>query len=283
MRSPPVGEPSAPRAGVRVAPRDMFEHIARSTSGSVCSAFAGIGVFDHFFDIGGHSLLAARLIDEIEHVTGLTAPLAALFVDDTIAGLARMLRERPTGLDAPIVTLNDDRRARTPLVFLTGALRGGGFYSRSLARALGTDQPMLFVQPHTLNDSGIPDTIEAMAADRIRALRAVRPRGPYCFGGFCNGAFVAFEMARQLIEAGTRCRWSSRSRRARHVALPEARRRAYVVRDRGWRISEPCAARLGQRDATSLSEGNGQVRGRHVQPGASFSSVRTSTTERSAT
>jgi thioesterase domain-containing protein len=41
-----------------------------------------------------------------------------------------------------------------------------------------------------------------MAADRIRALRAIRPRGPYCFGGYCNGAFVAFEMARQLIEEG---------------------------------------------------------------------------------
>jgi thioesterase domain-containing protein len=41
-----------------------------------------------------------------------------------------------------------------------------------------------------------------MAADRLRAVRAVQPRGPYLVGGHCNGALVAFEMARQLAAAG---------------------------------------------------------------------------------
>jgi thioesterase domain-containing protein len=61
---------------------------------------------------------------------------------------------------------------------------------------------VLIVHPHGLVESIVPQTIEAMAADRIRALRSIRPRGPYIIGGHCNGALVAFEMARLLLEAG---------------------------------------------------------------------------------
>ena len=87
-------------------------------------------------------------------------------------------------------------------MFLHGDFTGGGFYSRALAHALGPDQPVLIVHPHGLVDATIPETIEAMAADRIVALRALRPHGPYVLGGHCNGAFVAFEMARQLMRQG---------------------------------------------------------------------------------
>src|SRR5690606_811941 len=91
---------------------------------------------------------------------------------------------------------------RPPFVFLHGDFTAGGFYSRAIAMALGDDQPVLIVHPHGLVDEAVPDTIEAMAADRIRALRALRPRGPYLLGGHCNGALVAYEMARQLTVEG---------------------------------------------------------------------------------
>ena len=87
-------------------------------------------------------------------------------------------------------------------MFLHGDFQAGGFYSRALARALGPDQPTLIVHPHGLVGDAIPETIEAMAADRLRALQAIRPVGPYVIGGHCNGALVAFEMARQLISRG---------------------------------------------------------------------------------
>jgi len=197
---PATSTAAAPRHGARVPPRDKLEHVLVRIWKDLLH-IGEVGIYDHFFEIGGHSLLAARMFDEIERETGLSAPLAALFADDTIAGLAHLLRERPDSLDAPVVTLNESG-TRTPFVFLHGDLGGGGFYSRLLAHALGPSQPMLVVQPHGLGNSPIPDTIEAMAADRIRALRAIRPQGPYLFGGYCNGACVAFEMARQLAEQG---------------------------------------------------------------------------------
>jgi amino acid adenylation domain-containing protein len=196
---PALGEGGS-RVGTPTAPRDIFEHALVGIWERVLNV-TPIGVFDHFFDIGGHSLLAARLCDEIERETGLEAPLSALFEDDTVAGLARVLLERPRSLDAPLIALNLEGTL-TPLVFLHGDLRGGGFYCRSLSRALGTDQPMVLVQPHGVGMSIIPDTIEAMALDRIRRLRELVPHGPYIVGGYCVSAFVAFEMARQLIAQG---------------------------------------------------------------------------------
>jgi thioesterase domain-containing protein len=124
-----------------------------------------------------------------------------MFADDTVAGLAAALREGAPNGGAPILAFNEGREGPA-FVFLHGDFTGGGFYSRALVQALGPDQPVLLVHPHGLVDASVPDTIEAMAAERIDALRKLRPRGPYVVGGHCNGAFVAFEMARSLIEQG---------------------------------------------------------------------------------
>ncbi len=41
-----------------------------------------------------------------------------------------------------------------------------------------------------------------MAAHYIDEMKSVQPRGPYRIGGHCSGAWVAFEIARQLEGAG---------------------------------------------------------------------------------
>ena len=162
-----------------------------------------VGTHDRFFEIGGHSLLAAELVDAIERETGHAIPLTSLFADDTVAGLARRIREGPVDAGPPLFVVHD-QGTRPPLAFLHGDFTSGGFYSRALAHALGDDQPVVIVHPHGLAEDAIPPTIEAMAAERIEALVRMRPRGPYFLGGHCNGAFVAFEMARQLIARGER-------------------------------------------------------------------------------
>jgi thioesterase domain-containing protein len=197
---PPPGDAASARTRPRVPPRDMFELVLARIWERLLGV-TEVGVFDHFFEQGGHSLLAARLVDEIERETGLAMPLPALFLDDTIAGLAKALRDGAPDLKAPILTIRGEG-SLPPFVFLHGDFTGGGFYSRSLAHALGPEQPVLIVHPHGLVGDAIPDSIEAMAADRVRALRALRPHGPYVVGGHCNGATVAFEMARQLTALG---------------------------------------------------------------------------------
>ena len=72
-----------------------------------------------------------------------------------------------------------------------------------LARRLGDDQPFYGLQARGL-EGGLPprDTIEAMAALYLEAIRAQKPAGPYLLGGWSLGGVVAYEMARQLQAQG---------------------------------------------------------------------------------
>jgi thioesterase domain-containing protein len=47
-----------------------------------------------------------------------------------------------------------------------------------------------------------PGTVEGLAALYIAAIRTVQPHGPYHLGGWSMGGVIAYEMARQLREAG---------------------------------------------------------------------------------
>lgn len=57
-----------------------------------------IGAADNFFEVGGHSLLAAQVRSRIHQLLGVELPLDALFEDQTLADLARRI-ESDAGLD----------------------------------------------------------------------------------------------------------------------------------------------------------------------------------------
>jgi acyl-coenzyme A synthetase/AMP-(fatty) acid ligase/acyl carrier protein len=73
-----------------VAPRSPLEEtlaeIWRETLG-----VAQIGVESNFFDLGGHSLMATRVVTQIRERFGVELPLRVLFESPTIAGLAQHL------------------------------------------------------------------------------------------------------------------------------------------------------------------------------------------------
>ncbi|KAI9282272.1 L-aminoadipate-semialdehyde dehydrogenase [Sporodiniella umbellata] len=56
-----------------------------------------IGLNDHFFDIGGHSLIATRLVFEIRQKFQVEAPLGLVFSEPTIAGLAKEVTKLQNG------------------------------------------------------------------------------------------------------------------------------------------------------------------------------------------
>lgn len=165
---------------------------------------AAIGVTDDFFELGGHSLLAVRLLHEIDRTLGCRLPLTTLYRGATVRSLAAALIEQDASAPrVPIVAVQPEGD-REPFFFLHGDFRGGGFYCLGLARHLGLDQPFDVLHPHGLDGSATERSIGGMARDHLEALRAFRPSGPYLLGGHCNGALVAFEMARRLAAAGER-------------------------------------------------------------------------------
>ncbi len=153
---------------------------------------------DDFFLLGGHSLLAARMLGDLERELGYRFSLADFVVDPTPAQLIGANRARPDAAAAGPLRMLERGRDRTPFIFLHGDMNFGGAFCRELVTRLGPEQPFYTLAPHGAEGGPVPDSIEAMAADYVAALRRAIPRGPYRLGGFCNGALVAFEMARQL-------------------------------------------------------------------------------------
>jgi syringomycin synthetase protein SyrE len=163
---------------------------------------SGLSRHDDFFDLGGYSLLAIRIFNEIEKATGRRPPLTALFEAPTIARLAAVLDSE--GWLSPWTSLvrirGDGTRAPVFYVapFLISAL---SFHD--LGRDIGADVPFYVLQPQGMDDDNpVHDRVEDMAAHYIRELKMVQPLGPYVIGGHCAGAWVAFEMVRQLEAAG---------------------------------------------------------------------------------
>ena len=188
------------RTGFHVPPQNPLQQMIAAIWEELLG-IRNVGVRDSFFELGGHSLLAARMMDAVERACGVKIPLTLLFTQPTIAGLAAAIRRRTRASAASITAVNA-AGSRPPLFFLHGDFSGAGFYCIPLARALGDDQPFYAIHPHGLDGHAVPESIEAMADERFRALRRMRPTGPYFLGGHCNGAFVALEIARQLVEQG---------------------------------------------------------------------------------
>jgi len=82
----PSGGAAAPRAGA-VAPRTPTEEMVMGLFRGVVGR-TDFGVFDSFFDLGGHSLMAARLMSQLRAAAGVDLPLRSLFERPTVAALA---------------------------------------------------------------------------------------------------------------------------------------------------------------------------------------------------
>ena len=162
-----------------------------------------VGVTDNFFDLGGNSLLVAKLLLRIEQRFGKRLSLADIFQEPTIRQLAVTLDGQRDGQSArreysAIVPIQP-HGTRPPLFWV----RGGPLF-RPLANRLGTEQPMLGVHlpAGEASQLSVPYKLEEIAAALVTHVREVQPQGPYSLAGLCVNAVIAYEMARQLLLQG---------------------------------------------------------------------------------
>jgi thioesterase domain-containing protein/acyl carrier protein len=185
-----------------VAPRNETEEVLVRLWGETLR-LEKIGIRDDFFALGGQSLLAVSLFARIEREFGCKLPLAVLFRERTVEGLASALGGGGVGAAAwsslvPIQTAGGG----TPLFLVHGA-GGNVLLYRCLADRLAPEIPLYGLQSQGLDGISAPlDSIEAMAAHYLRDIRSVQPHGPYHLGGYCMGGTIAYEMAQQLTAQG---------------------------------------------------------------------------------
>jgi amino acid adenylation domain-containing protein len=161
-----------------------------------------ISVTANFFDLGGRSVLAARLFTKILRTFGKELPLSTLFRSATVEQLAKELAPSDTDSEYPTVVCIQPKGSNPPFFCVHGGA-GSTLFLQQLANHLGPEQPFYGIEPEGLDGKPFQRTkVEEMAAYYLSEIRKVQPHGPHYLGGYCFGGLVAFEMARMLKEQG---------------------------------------------------------------------------------
>ncbi|HEY0271461.1 MAG TPA: amino acid adenylation domain-containing protein [Sphingomonas sp.] len=153
---------------------------------------------DDFFDLGGHSLLVARLLRRIEAEYGIRVPMAALFRAPKLRDMAELI-ESGRQIDAPAVVPIQPHGTKPAILWLDG---GSTFLP--VVERLGHDQPFFGIAVDTILEAagGCPKRFEVAASLVVAAIRAAQPRGPYRIGGWCTSGILAYAVADELTRQG---------------------------------------------------------------------------------
>jgi len=183
-----------------------------------------VGRDDDFFELGGQSLVAIRLLSRIRADLGVRLQLSDLFEGSTVAELARMIRAERPSLEEETENSANGRRSRSqerspegleqtperprlvpisrsgddvPLFVVHGA--GGGVLGfRSFAKEFSSERPVSGFQAQGVIKGETPDTsLTEMAKRYVGELVESQP-GPYQLAGYSGGGAVALEMTRIL-------------------------------------------------------------------------------------
>jgi len=160
---------------------------------------------DDFFDVGGDSLLATWVVAELGQALGRPVELSVFLEYSTVEDLASTLDSAgpvpdPRRTSSQIVTLRPGPSGR--VLYLVHPLGGELIGYRELARASRAPVRILGV-----GWTGEPPPDGTPLADiarvHVEQLRTIQPDGPYRLAGWSFGGVLAYEIARQLVAAGS--------------------------------------------------------------------------------
>lgn len=159
-----------------------------------------------FFELGGNSLAGLRMFARIQREFGVSLPLATLLKARTVRSLALAIdsNEPVAGPEVAgqLAAVQPDGDL-PPLCAIHGG-DGGILFYRQLAERLPKERPFFAIESPALGSDDRIEVapIEETAARYIEILRAGQAQGPYLLAGYSYGGVVAYEMARQLVDAG---------------------------------------------------------------------------------
>ena len=161
-----------------------------------------VGPRDSFFDLGGSSVLAARLLARVRSEMHLELSIRMLVESPTPAELSRRLTgEEPQDSFDVLLPLMTRGSAR-PL-FCMRHLGGTAWCYGVLAQHFSLEYPLYGLQSHTFQEFDTPvDSVAAMAADYADRISGVQPTGPYRILGWSFGGILAHAVATEFQKRG---------------------------------------------------------------------------------
>lgn len=179
-----------------------------------------VGPDDDFFDLGGDSLLAVRVFERMQALTGVNLPLATLLTAPTVRRQAAAFRaagakevKAASGASAPARPRRDPWAPLVPIrpngtrppLFFVHAIGGNVLNYVRLAKGMDPAQPVYGLQALGLDGLHAPlRSIADMATCYVAEIRKVQPHGPYFLAGGSMGGAIAYEVAQQLDAQGER-------------------------------------------------------------------------------
>jgi len=184
---------------LKTTPRNYIEYKITQVWGEILKN-DHIGMLDDFFQVGGNSLLAIRVLGKLQKELKIKLPITFIYQNKTIQDMAKiMLNEKPCLKTDVISTLNAGGSA-APL-FLIHPAPGFAFPYSTLAKHLG-NHPIYGINDPLLNGMETSfKTIQEMAEFYLPLIYKIQNNGPYILGGWSFGGAVALEIAYQMWKA----------------------------------------------------------------------------------
>ncbi|KOY60661.1 hypothetical protein AM629_18135 [Photorhabdus heterorhabditis] len=153
----------------------------------------------NFFENGGDSLRAVRLISEINKTFGKNLSLDSLYDGGNIESLALKIKSNGIDNENRILIPLVKNKSNDKSIFIIHPLSGSVMCYIPLAIMLAN--PLYAFQSPLLYKQSMHepiDTVETLASMYIDEMLKVQEQGPFVLGGWSFGGTIAFEMARQL-------------------------------------------------------------------------------------
>ncbi|WP_443659035.1 non-ribosomal peptide synthase/polyketide synthase [Clostridium algidicarnis] len=173
-----------------------------------------VGINDNFFEIGGHSLKATKLIARINKEFKIEISIKDVFYGQTIKELSHCITESKkysTNISNDNVILlkssdeNSSAKEENLFIIHDGSGDIGGYIELTSnlkdnikCWAIKADKEAIY------NRNNL--TIEELAETYIKLIKNIQPIGSYNIAGWSLGGVIAFEMARQLEKSGNEIR-----------------------------------------------------------------------------
>ncbi len=160
-----------------------------------------VGVDDSFFELGGNSLSAVRVVAEVQARLGRALPMQWVVSDPTPAAIAAHLEGGAEPSMDQLVRMRSGDGAE-PLICVHPAIGLTWCYT-GLVQYITDNRPVYGIQsPGITAGVGAAPSMVELARSYVEMLRRVQPHGPYHLLGYSVGGAIAHAMAVQLRALG---------------------------------------------------------------------------------